>query len=148
MALNRVMLIGNIGKKPELREMNGFKVLNLTVATTDKGYIKKDGTQVPDRTEWHDCVAWNNTAEVLAKYVDKGDKIFISGKLRHRKSENNGTTRYYTDVEIEEFEFLPKNDGSQASQDKPAPQAPEPQPVPTQPQDLFGGGDDDDELPF
>ena len=76
MSLNKVMLIGNVGKEPDVRYLdNGVAVASLTLATTERGYRLQNGTDVPERTEWHNIVLWRGLAETVEKYVHKGDKL-------------------------------------------------------------------------
>lgn len=97
--LNRVMLIGNLGKDPEIRTVSDVKVANFTLATTEKGYTAKNGTQVPERTEWHNIVLWRGLADVSEKYLHKGDKVYIEGKIRTRSyDDQNGVKRYITEI--------------------------------------------------
>lgn len=85
MSVNKVILIGRAGKDPDVRTLDGgAKVASLSFATTDKAYTLQNGTQVPERTEWHNLIFWNKTAEIVEKYVHKGDKLYIEGKLRTR----------------------------------------------------------------
>ena len=75
MSVNKVILIGRAGKDPDVRTLDGgAKVASLSFATTDKAYTLQNGTQVPERTEWHNLIFWNKTAEIVEKYVHKGDK--------------------------------------------------------------------------
>ena len=85
MSVNKVILIGNAGRDPEVRYLdNGVAVATFTLATSERGYTLQNGTQVPERTEWHNIVLWRGLAEVAEKYVRKGDKLYIEGKLRTR----------------------------------------------------------------
>ena len=85
MSVNKVILIGNVGVEPEVRYYDsGQAVATMRLATTERGYTMQNGTQVPDRTEWHNVVVWNRLAQVVEKYVHKGDKLYIEGKLRSR----------------------------------------------------------------
>ncbi|MEG1543945.1 MAG: single-stranded DNA-binding protein [Tannerellaceae bacterium] len=120
MSLNKVMLIGNAGKDPDVKTLDsGNKVANLTLATTDKGYTKQDGTQVPDRTEWHNLVVWGGLAKVVEQYVRKGTKVFVEGKLRTRSYEgSDGVKRYTTEVFVDSLELL----GSKQESQQPAQQ--------------------------
>lgn len=94
--LNKVMLIGHLGKDPDVRKLDsGTKVCQFTLATTEKGYTLQNGTQVPDRTEWHNIVLWKGLAEVAGKYLHKGDKVFIEGKIRSRSYEDNSKVKRY-----------------------------------------------------
>ena len=100
MSLNKVMLIGNVGKEPDVRYLdNGVAVASLTLATTERGYRLQNGTDVPERTEWHNIVLWRGLAETVEKYVHKGDKLFIEGKIRSRSyDDQNGVKRYITEI--------------------------------------------------
>ena len=107
MAVNRVFLLGNVGSDPEIRESNGGKFATFRLATTDKGYTKRDGTQVPERTEWHNMVANSNIVGVIENYVRKGTKLYIEGKLRTRKyTARDNTERTVTEIYIDNLELL------------------------------------------
>lgn len=83
--MNKVMLIGNVGADPQIRYIDqNVCVAQLRLATTEKGYTLQNGTQVPDRTEWHTVIFWKKYAEVVEKYVRKGDKLYVEGKLQTR----------------------------------------------------------------
>ena len=114
MSLNKVMLIGNVGKDPDVRYLdNGVAVATLALATTERGYRLQNGTEVPERTEWHNVVLWRGLAETAEKYVHKGDKLFIEGKIRSRSyDDQNGVKRYITEVFADNMEMLtPRNSG-------------------------------------
>lgn len=102
------MLIGHLGKEPDVRTLDsGTKVCQFTLATTEKGYTLQNGTQVPDRTEWHSIVLWKGLAEVAGKYLHKGDKVFIEGKIRSRSYEDNSKVkRYITEIFADNMEIL------------------------------------------
>lgn len=133
---NKVFLLGNVGKDPFVKEFSNGKVARLTIATTEKGFTKQDGTRVEDRTEWHDCVAWNRTADVIEKYIKKGDRLSIWGTLRHSATEKDGVKTYRTEVHIDEMEMLGGKGGGGQQQSAAAPQpqyqAPQPAPAPQQ----------------
>ena len=75
--MNKIMLIGNVGKDPEVKYVEqGVAVARLSLATTERGYALPNGTQVPDRTDWHNVILWRRLAEVVEKYVHKGDKLY------------------------------------------------------------------------
>lgn len=81
MSVNKVILIGNVGRDPEVRYLDsGIAVASLPLATTDRAYTLANGTQVPERTEWHNLVLWRGLAETAEKYVHKGDKLYVEGK--------------------------------------------------------------------
>ena len=118
MSVNKVILLGNVGKDPEVRRLDsGIAVAAITLATSDRAYTLANGTQVPERTEWHNLVLWRGLAETAEKYVHKGDKLYIEGKIRTRSyDDNNGSKRYVTEIYVDAMEMLtPKG-----SQDTPA----------------------------
>lgn len=100
MSLNRVQLIGNVGKDPEVRYLDGgMAVASFTLATTERGYTLANGTHVPDRTEWHNIVLWRGLAEMAEKYVRKGDKLYIEGKICSRFfDDQKGVKRYVVEI--------------------------------------------------
>ena len=96
MSLNKVMLIGNVGTEPDIRYIeNGVATATLSLATSTPGYTLPNGTQVPERTEWHRILLWRKLAEIVERYVHKGDKLYIEGQLRTRSyTDKQGKTRY------------------------------------------------------
>ena len=99
MSINKVILLGYTGKDPEVKDVAGTKVANLSLATTEKGYTLQNGIQVPDRTEWHSLIFWKGLAEVVEKYVRKGSQIYIEGKIKTRQYEDRtGSKRYVTEI--------------------------------------------------
>lgn len=132
MSVNKVILMGNVGKDPECKDFdNGGSVAQFTLATTDRAFKTGNGTEVPGRTEWHNIVLQNGLAKVAKEYVKKGDKLYIEGKIRTRSYEdNNGVKRYITEVYGFYMEMLtPKKDG-QTTQQGGAPTPPPPIPGP------------------
>ena len=121
MSVNKVILIGNVGKDPDVRYLeNNVRVANFPLATTERGYTMSNGTQIPDRTEWHTIVVWRGLAEVAEKYVRKGARLYIEGKIKSRTYEDNmGNRRYITEIYAEDMQILtrPQNqEGQQQSQ--------------------------------
>ena len=116
MAINKVILIGNVGKDPEVRYLeSNVAVANVTLATTERGYTMSNGTVVPDRTEWHNIVLWRGLAELAEKYVRKGSQIYIEGKLRTRSWEDKeGNRRYTTEVYADNIQLLGKRSDNTA----------------------------------
>lgn len=108
MSLNKVMLIGNVGKDPDVRYLdNGVAVASFPLATTERGYKLQNGTEVPERTDWHNIVLWRGLAEIAEKYVRKGDKLFIEGKIKTRSyDDQNGIKRYITEIFADTMEML------------------------------------------
>ena len=107
MSVNKVILLGNVGQAPEIRDSQAGKFATFKLATTDKGYTKQDGTQVPERTEWHSCVVFGRQAETVERYVGKGMRLYVEGKLRTRKyTARDNTEKYVTEIVVDTFEML------------------------------------------
>ena len=107
MAVNKVILLGNVGKDPQIRDGNGQKFATFSLATTDKSYTKRDGTVMPERTEWHSIVANGNIVQVIERYVKAGTKLYIEGKLRTSKyTARDNTERQVTEVYVDSMELL------------------------------------------
>ena len=149
MSLNKVQLIGNVGKDPEVRYLDsGVAVATFPLATTDRAYTLANGTNVPERTEWHNIVLWRGLAEIAEKYVRKGDKLYIEGKIRSRSyDDQNGVKRYVVEIFGDNMEMLSQRSAQpatpSASVAQPARPAAQPAAV-NQPQ----SSEDQDGLPF
>ena len=103
--LNKVMLIGRLGKDPELKYTNtGTAVCTFSLATNDT-FKDKDGKQI-DNTDWHNCVAWAKLAEICGQYLKKGTSVYLEGKQRTRSWDQDGVKKYMTETIIERIEFL------------------------------------------
>jgi len=106
--MNKVIIIGNVGKDPNITTFaNGDKAAQFTIADSQKEYTTKNGVQIPAHTEWFNVCAKGNTADVVEKYVHKGDKIYIEGRQNTRQytdKENNQKT--FTEITIERLELL------------------------------------------
>lgn len=111
--VNKVILVGNLGKDPEVRHLdNGIAVANFSLATTES-YTNKQGERV-NQTEWHNIVLWRGLADVAEKYLKKGNSIYVEGKISTRKWEDKeGNTRYSTDIIADKMTMLgSKSDNS------------------------------------
>lgn len=108
MSVNKVILIGNVGKDPEIKYFdNDRAVANFSMATTERGFRAANGTEVPDRTEWHNITCWGGLAKVVEQYVKKGDPLYIEGKIRTRSyDDKNGIKRYVTEINVDNLEML------------------------------------------
>ncbi len=116
--MNKVMLIGNVGKEPDVRYYDADQPMAMfTLATTERGYKLQNGTEVPERTDWHNIVLFRGLAKIAEKYVHKGDKLFIEGRIRTRSyDDQKGIKRYITEVYGENMELLsPKPTQAQIS---------------------------------
>lgn len=130
MSLNRVMLIGNVCKDPEIRYLDsGIPVATISLATNERGYTLANGTQVPDRAEFHNIVAWRGLAEIAEKYILKGAQLYVEGRIQTRKWEKDGIVRYSTDIVAESIQMLGKRPEGQQQSQQPA-QNTQPGPVP------------------
>ena len=113
--INKVILVGNLGKDPEVRHLeSGVPVASFSVATSES-YNDKTSGERKTVTEWHNIVLWRGLAEVAEKYLHKGDQVYIEGKLRTRQWEKDGITRYTTEVVGENMTMLggrPKPEGA------------------------------------
>ena len=118
MSVNSVTLLGNLGKDPEVKTVgNGSKVANLTLATTDRAYKKQDGTEVPEKTEWHNITAWRGLAELAEKYMVKGQQIYVEGKLTTDVYEKDGVKHYSTKIIADVIQLLGKRDSGVSAQE-------------------------------
>ena len=108
MSVNKVILLGNVGKDPDVRyPQKGQCVASFTLATNEPGYTTSNGTQIPARTEWHNLVLWGKNAEIAERFVKKGMRLYVEGKLRTRSWEDkNNIVRYVTEVYVDYFEML------------------------------------------
>lgn len=108
MSVNKVILMGNVGQDPKVKYFDtGSAVATFSLATTDRAYTLANGTQIPERTEWHNIVASNRLAEIVDKYVHKGDKLYLEGRIRTRSySDQAGATRYVTEIYVDNMEML------------------------------------------
>jgi single-strand DNA-binding protein len=153
-SVNKVILIGNLGKDPEVRHLeSGVGVANFSIATSETYKDRKTGERV-SQTEWHNVVLWRGLADVAEKYLKKGDKIYIEGKLKTRTwQDQQGNNRYTTEIVADNLTMLGKsNDKSAVSNDAvPATQQNAPKPAVSEDKlnEEFSspdGGNDD--LPF
>lgn len=116
--MNKVMLIGNVGKEPDVRYYEADQaVAQVSLATTEKGYTLPNGTQIPDRTEWHNLVFYRSLAKIVEKYVHKGDKLYVEGKIRYRfYDDKQGKRRFVTEIYVDNMELLtPKSASTHAT---------------------------------
>lgn len=107
MAVNKVIILGNVGKEPVIEILTGGKkVAKFSVATTEKAYALPNGTQAPEKTEWHHIVAWGKLAEVVEQYIGQGTKVYIEGKNRTRSYEKNGVTHWITEIHVDNVQAV------------------------------------------
>jgi len=105
--VNKAILIGNVGKNPEIRYVDKMPVASFTLATTERAYQNKAGVTIPERTEWHNIIVWGNSAEVVEKYVTKGCRLYVEGKIRNRVWEDRNAIKHYvTEIYADDFQIL------------------------------------------
>ena len=171
MALNKVMLIGNVGKKPEIRYLENQggtspapKVATFPLATTERFRDRSGETR--ESTEWHNIVAWRQLADLAERFIDKGSQIYVEGRLRSRSWDGqDGQKHFITEIVADSIQLLGKradNPGADNSQAAGAPSAAPAQAVPQAPKPVVNVGvsptpaapaapseeDDSDDLPF
>jgi single-strand DNA-binding protein len=118
--INKVILLGNLGKEPDFKTgSNGNNVCNFSLATTSS---RKVGDEWKEETEWHTCVCFGKTADNVMKYLTKGSKVYIEGKLKTDKyTDKNGVEKYATKIIINEIKFLSKVNKDQSEELQQAP---------------------------
>ncbi len=160
MSLNKVILIGNVGKDPEVRYFDSnAAVANFPLATSERGYTLANGTVVPERTEWHNIVVRRDLVPFVEKWVRKGSGVYVEGKIRSRSYDDpSGAKRYITEIHADRIEFYsmgtrPEGSGTTGTTStaqpagQPAQPAAYPQPAQT-PTPSVSEPDPADDLPF
>ncbi|MBI5445475.1 MAG: single-stranded DNA-binding protein [Deltaproteobacteria bacterium] len=150
--VNKVILIGNLGKDPEVRyTQGGTAVGNFSLATTER---RKQGETWADHTEWHNIVVFGRQAELSSQYLQKGSTVYVEGRLQTRKwQDKEGNNRYMTEIVVNDIQFLGRTKGQATAGAEAGPSygAPRTQPVhddfPGPPAD-DGGFDPNDDVPF
>lgn len=169
MSVNKVILVGHVGKDPEVRYIdNNVAVANFTLATTERGFTTRSGQTVAERTEWHNLVVWRGLAQVVEKYVKKGTQLYVEGKIRSRSyDDKDNIKRYITEIFVDNLVLLGrKGDGAASGQQSMQAQAEAAPPAPVNAQspassegmmsygsnydssDFSFGADAADDLPF
>ena len=168
MSLNKVILIGNVGREPDIRYFDsGNAVANFTLATNERGYRLANGTEIPERTEWHNIVAGRDRALFVERHVHKGSLVYIEGKIRTRSYDDaSGNKRYITEIYADRIEFFslgrrPQDDATDATSSATQPSADaaaevhafaaksEPEPPVSEPEPIApADADPVDDLPF
>ncbi len=151
--LNQANIIGRVGKDPEVRYLpSGEAVANFSLATSEKWKDKQTG-EPREETEWHRISTFGRLAEIVGEYVKKGALVYVSGKIKTRSYEQNGETKYATEIRANEMKMLSgRNDGQQQGNTeghaRPAPQRQQTQQRPAPAAQSSGFDDMDDDIPF
>ena len=141
--VNKVILVGNLGADPEVRTLeSGVKVARISLATTEVYKDKMTGER-RENTEWHRVVLWRRLAEIAGEFLKKGSKIYVEGQLQTRKWEQEGQTRYTTEIVAREIQFLDSK-GSKEGSNLGSTDMPEEGSAP----DVADSGIEDDDIPF
>ena len=149
MSINKVILVGHVGKDPEVRHLDSTSaVANFTLATSET-YTNKSGEKVTN-TEWHNIICWRGLATVAENYVRKGAQLYIEGRIRTRNYDApDGSKRYITEIYADTLQLLGKKEGSTAPVEMTKPTQPASSaPVINEPTDNFPYGKEEDDLPF
>ena len=140
-SINKVILIGNLGRDPEVRyTADGTAVASFSIATSENWTDKGSGEK-KERTEWHRIVAWRRLGEICGEYLSKGKSVYVEGKLQTRSWEKDGVTRYTTEIVASTVQFLGSRDGGDGnrSYSNPPPPSAQDSPYPES---------SDDDIPF
>src|SRR5210317_689402 len=142
--VNKVILVGNLGKDPEVRySPNGSAMANVTIATAESWKDKQSGEK-QEKTEWHRVVFFNRLAEIVGEYLKKGSQVYIEGRLQTRKwQDKSGNDRYTTEIIANEMQMLGGRSGAGMPESKSSNSAP-----PQAPQGNAPADDFDDDIPF
>ena len=166
-SVNKVILVGNLGRDPEVRSFpNGDRVANITIATTDK-WKDKQTNEMKEATEWHRIVFNGRLAEIVEQYLRKGSQVYVEGSLRTRKwTDQSGVEKYTTEIRADQMQMLGSRQGmggpgaghdegggyeaprQSAPASRPAAPAPRPTPAPAPSRAGSGFDDMDDDIPF
>lgn len=148
--LNKVMLIGHLGDEVKMHYFDDKNCVGRFPLATNETYTNKQTNERVSNTEWHNVVVRNKAAEICEKYLSKGDKVYIEGRIKTRKwTDDKGNERYSTEIQCNDFTFLTNKNEQQQGQPQPNMQQSNPQ-QPSQPQQQQNGAvpDGDDDLPF
>ena len=106
MSVNKCIVLGRVGKDPEVKQFDGGSKASFSVATTERWYVSKTGETIPDRVTWHNIVCWKGLATIAERFVKKGDLIYIEGKITTRSWESDGKKHYMTEIVADNIELL------------------------------------------
>lgn len=117
--INKAILVGNVGRDPEIRYFdNDQAVANFSIATTERAFKTRDGQEIPERTEWHNIVAWRGLAKIAENYIKKGTQLYIEGKIRTRSYDDaNGVKKYATEIIADVIQLLGRKSDNEGHHD-------------------------------
>ncbi len=148
--LNKVMLIGHLGDEIKMHYFDGGNAIGRFPIATNETYTNRQTGEKVTTTEWHNIVVKNKLAQICEKYLTKGDKVYVEGKIKTRQWEGqDGNKRYTTEIHVTDMTFLSDKRGQQGNTATPQAQVPsQPQKSPEIANDTQSGQDTDDDLPF
>jgi single-strand DNA-binding protein len=149
MSLNKVILIGNVGKDPTIKYFdNGNAIANFSVATSERGYTLTNGTEVPERTEWHNIQVSRDRVQFVEKFVKKGSLVYVEGKIRTRNyDDQSGVKHYITEIHADRVEFYSLGRRPDSADEGSTPPSSQPSQTATQAAPP-AASDNADDLPF
>ena len=106
MAINKVILLGRVGKDPEVQQFDGGNKASFSVATTERGFTTRDGKEIPEKTEWHNIVCWKGLSTIVERFVKKGDLIYLEGRITTRSWDSDNGKKYITEIVADNIELL------------------------------------------
>lgn len=148
--MNKVMLIGNVGKEPDVHYYDADQaVAQVSFATTEKGYTLANGMKVPDHTDWHNLVFFRGLAKVVEKYVHKGDRLYVEGRIRYRLyDDKQGKRHNITEIYVDNMEMLTSRSASSSASSASSAQPAASQPHSSTTDSSTAGATDQNDLPF
>ena len=117
MAINKVILLGRVGKDPEIQQFDGGSKASFSVATTERGFTTRDGKEIPERTEWHNIICWKGLSTIVERFVKKGDLIYLEGKITTRSWDSDNGKKYITEIVADNIELLGNKAESKVAED-------------------------------
>ncbi len=117
MAINKVILLGRVGKDPEIQQFDGGNKASFSVATTERGFTTRDGKEIPEKTEWHNIVCWKGLSTIVERFVKKGDLIYLEGKITTRSWDSDNGKKYITEIVADNIELLGNKTESKVAED-------------------------------
>ena len=142
--INKVILVGNLGQDPDVKYTAGGAAVTTLSLATSESWKDKDTGMDQEKTEWHRVVLWRRLAEIAGEFLKKGSKIYVEGQLQTRKWEQEGQTRYTTEIVAKDIQFLDSKGNSESSERSNSDSSEEQQST----SDISDGDIDDDDIPF
>ena len=117
MSVNKIIILGRVGKDPEIKQFDGGNKASFSVATTERGYVSKTGETIPDRVTWHNVICWKGLSTIVERFVKKGDLIYLEGKITTRSWDSDNGKKYITEIVADNIELLGNKTESKVAED-------------------------------